>query len=422
MTVTDFKRKLALVILSYADYEALEISLAAISKHLPTDTNGYYGPDIFILQNGRQTYDTERTYRVALRYQCLFPRIIRVVDWIAPGKPFFSLRQWFRDKIFDKYDYVLKIDDDVFPLTATWIDDLCRTYLEQQIYNGERLAYVSALVNNNPYGFIKCVEIMGLKDEFLAHYSREHRVVRDSEYALGPHRFVAKGDLIAGCNGSVWGLPYLARWIHLKTTFCPDLFIEKTRALGVDFVDGKERFSINCMLFRKELWESLSEFRGDDDEELCQRYCIRYGKGIAVALSVPLCHINFFVQREENRDLLPQLREVYTKWLKLPYPISICSVKEYEIEARLRHIEMLLLNNQCTCQENMCIKNNIKKRIKYIIPYGIMYKWIAHKYHMKIDEPLFYYSSVGKRIKRIVKFALPYGLIEWYKRNYGGER
>ena len=415
MQIEDFKRKLAVVILSYSDYESLEISLAAISKHLPSDTSGYCGPDIFILQNGRGTYDTERTYRVALRYQCLFPRIIRVVDWIAPNRPFHSLRELFRDKVFEKYDYILKIDDDVFPLTATWIDDLCKTYLEQQATNGEKLAYVSALVNNNPYGFIKCLEVMGLRNEFLSCYAREHCVVRGREYSLGSHRFVSKGELLEGCNGSVWGLPYLARWIHQRTTFCPEAFIEKTKALGIDFVDGKERFSINSMLFRKELWETLSEFGGDDDEELCQRYCIRYGKGIAVALSVPMCHINFFTQREENRDLMPLLREFYSRWLKLPYPISICQSKEYEIESRLRYIETLL-SRQLTIGTKTADEQCRNRPIKYFLPYGLMTKWLAYKYKMKIDEPLLYYPGFKKRIWRLVKFALPYGLIEWYKR------
>lgn len=43
--------KTAIVILSYADFESLEISLAMHAKY------NSHNADIFILQNGRGTYD-----------------------------------------------------------------------------------------------------------------------------------------------------------------------------------------------------------------------------------------------------------------------------------------------------------------------------------------------------------------------------
>lgn len=43
--------KTAIVILSYADFESLEISLSLHAKY------NSHNADIFILQNGRRTYD-----------------------------------------------------------------------------------------------------------------------------------------------------------------------------------------------------------------------------------------------------------------------------------------------------------------------------------------------------------------------------
>ena len=71
----NIKKKLAIVILAYADYESLELALATHSKFSVN-----HGVPIFILQNGRGTYDCERTYAVAKRYQQLFPKIIKVID------------------------------------------------------------------------------------------------------------------------------------------------------------------------------------------------------------------------------------------------------------------------------------------------------------------------------------------------------
>ena len=51
------KNKVAIVMLAFADFEALEISLAAYSKFLKGKTQ------LYILQNGRGNYDCERTYK-----------------------------------------------------------------------------------------------------------------------------------------------------------------------------------------------------------------------------------------------------------------------------------------------------------------------------------------------------------------------
>ena len=49
-------------------------------------------------------------------------------------------------------------------------------------------------------------------------------------------------------------------------------------------------------------------------------------------------------------------------------------------------------------------------RIKQFVPYGLMVIWLRRQYGYIIDEPLFYYKGFFKRLKRIVKFMLPYGI------------
>ena len=69
-------KKIAIVQLCFADFESLEISLAAYVKLTTPDIH------IYLLQNGRGTYDTERTYRVCQRYAKLYPK----TDNIARNK------------------------------------------------------------------------------------------------------------------------------------------------------------------------------------------------------------------------------------------------------------------------------------------------------------------------------------------------
>lgn len=47
----------------------------------------------------------------------------------------------------------------------------------------------------------------------------------------------------------------------------------------------------------------------------------------------------YFVQREENRDIVEAAQKVYQERLSLPYPISLRKTRALEIEARLRWIE-----------------------------------------------------------------------------------
>ena len=62
-------------------------------------------------------------------------------------------------------------------------------------------------------------------------------------------------------------------------------------------------------------------------------------KRIFADLSIPMVHIAFYSQREELRDMIPEIRDVYTGFLSLPFSIAICSDRLIEIENRLRFLE-----------------------------------------------------------------------------------
>ncbi|MBQ6343358.1 MAG: hypothetical protein IJI41_09565 [Anaerolineaceae bacterium] len=116
------------------------------------------GVRIFILQNGRGTYDTERTYSVAKRYHKLFSETIEVVDWIPEGFPYLSIKSLLESPQFTEFNYIIKLDDDVMVLTEDWLDKLINCFLRSKEKYGNQLGYVSCLVNNNPFGFKTIIE------------------------------------------------------------------------------------------------------------------------------------------------------------------------------------------------------------------------------------------------------------------------
>lgn len=331
------KNKTAIIILAYADYESLEITLACHAKFLDKESK------IFILQNGRGTYDCERTYEVAKRYETLFPKNIEVVDDIPPQKPYFAIKKLLKSKRMQEYTHICKLDDDVFPLTENWFEHLCNTYDKQEEILGDKLGYVTSLVNNNPWGTKQVMDMMGLYNEYLHKYSRDHYAGFEKNNKYVPLKFVKKGEFNDGGAGTIWKLAYVARWIHKETTLQPDKFIEATKNKGIAEVNNLERYSINCMIFKKNFWNDI-DIDSFDDEHQVHIYCKKNDKKIIADLEVPMVHLFFYPQRNENRDLIAPILDYYQEWLNLIFPISLCNNKNLEIEKRLRFLETGILS------------------------------------------------------------------------------
>ena len=370
LNLDKIKQKLAIVILAYADYESLELALASHARFTVES-----GVKIYVLQNGRGTYDCERTYEVARRYHFLYPDTIFVVDNIKPGIPFHSLKTLFDSKEFKQYDYIIKLDDDVMVLTPDWVDQLCNCFITGKQQYGKDFAYATTLVNNNPYGFKTIIDHSpSLAKEYYSEIARKHYVGPGFDIgAFAPHRIVPKNEIYAGANGTIWGYPYIARWLHEQTTLRPQWYIDFASKLEYDLINNKERYSINCIMFEKTLWTrqlSAVEPRSTDDEHLLHAYCLKYDKKILANLAIPMVHLFFFSQRNENRDLIDRIRAYYTEFLHLPFPISICDNRLIELENRLRFMERQYMNPSSRVSSN---RNLISGGIKCIRENGLGY-------------------------------------------------
>ena len=322
--------RVAIVVLACSDYESLEVSLACQAAYLPAGVN------LFILQNCRGTFDSERTLGVAQRYARLFPGRIHVVAGIRPGPPYHSLAALLASPLLAPYELVCKVDDDAFPIAPGWLETLVACHDTAVANPGPPLAYVTPLINNNCWGFPETLAVMNIRDAYFADMAREH--------VVGPprvSRIVPAGMLDGGSHGTIWAAPHLARWLHERTTLMPDRFIAATRGLKPVAVPGTERYSINCILFHRELWAGIHD-GSNDDEHMLHEHCRRTGARIVCARSVPFVHVAYFPQREENRDLVEAIRTVYEPRLGHPFPIAACASRQLDLEARLRWLEAKL--------------------------------------------------------------------------------
>jgi hypothetical protein len=324
-------RRIAVVILACRDYAALELALASQMAYRPP------GVPFYVLQNCRGGYDAERTLGVARRYERLFPGVVHVVDDIVPGDPYRSIRKLLSKPEFENIDLVCKVDDDAFPIAHQWLDQMVEAYSSAQRGGGRKLAYVTPLINNNAWGFPQLMRAMNLEREYFATQAHPHFVGSGSSGRF-PLRIIPAEQIETGTNGTIWGYPHIARWLHERTTLQPDAFIAATQSLEQCDVPSQSRYSIGCILFRKSLWDAIDD-GGRDDEHMMHMHCERNDLRIVCVRRVPFVHLAYFTQREENRDIVDTALTLYGPRLAHPFPLTLYADRERENEARLRWLE-----------------------------------------------------------------------------------
>jgi hypothetical protein len=362
-------RRVAVVILACRDYAALELALASQMAYRPP------GVPFFVLQNCRGGYDAERTLGVARRYERLFPGVVSVVDDIVPGDPYRSIRKLLAKPEFADIDLICKVDDDAFPITENWLDHMIEAYDDaERSGSGRKLAYVTPLINNNAWGFPQLLKAMNLEQEYFTTQAHPHYVGSATSKRF-PLRIIPAEQIETGTNGTIWGYPHIARWLHERTTLQPDAFIAATQGLEQCDVPSQSRYSIGCILFRKQLWNEIDD-GGNDDEHMMHMHCERNDLRIVSVRKVPYVHIAYFTQREENRDIVDAAFAVYAPRFGHPFPLALYADRERENEARLRWLESRL-SEPAKQADQAWLKKMTPKRIKRAVRKRLVWLWPA---------------------------------------------
>ncbi len=288
----------AILLLTCNDFEAMEIVVDRLLRTTPVQVPIYILSNCPGLPGANVCADMSRMASQAHygRVRCITP------DQCQPA--YFGIRDGIAEHI--NKTYIVKFDDDAFPVHEGWLEELIETYERQ---DPDRIAYVTGLVNNNPYGFSRLVQLPELKDKYRKMMGQRH--VAGAQIAqYDDVRVVDAGEAHPGSHGSVWQLPQLARWIHEETTLQPERFKELVSGLGEVQFDPSARYSINVMLFHRDLWAAI-DHGGIDDEEMLNIYCTKNDKQIVVRENTPFVHLYFGPQKQYLKDLLPLVRDTY---------------------------------------------------------------------------------------------------------------
>lgn len=288
----------AILLLTCNDFEAMEIVVDRLLRTTPSQVPIYILSNCPGLPGANVCADMAR-----MASQAHFGR----VRHITPNqcKPaYFGIRDAIAQSIDETY--IVKFDDDVFPLAEGWLEALAETYARQ---DPDTIAYVTGLVNNNPYGFSRLIQLPELKDRYHEMMGQRHAAgAQIPQY--DDVRIYEAGEVNPGSHGTVWQFPQLARWIHEETTLQPDRYAKMVSKLGEVQLDPSIRYSINVMYFHRDLWAAV-DHGGIDDEEMFNIYCTKHDKQVIVRENTPFIHLYFGPQKQYLKDLLPQLRETY---------------------------------------------------------------------------------------------------------------
>ncbi|WP_320112768.1 glycosyltransferase family A protein [Draconibacterium orientale] len=331
--------KTCIVLLACNDYESTQLTVANLLKYTPENIPIYFLPN-----NITDNFDSDRVREIGLFYSNLYPNRVIYVNWVTPSFPYQALGDLIYSEQLGKYDYICKIDDDVFPITSDWIEELAKCF---EKHESDKLGYVTGLINNNPWGFAELVSLMNLQDEYKMLVPKVTIAGKNMKGYMKQEQVIYP-EIGRGGFGTVWQYPHLARWIHEKTTFRPEEFISATRGLESKEIDNHLRYSIGCMLFRKSSWAKV--YNGSKtDEKMWHTYSKDNNMHNYAALNVPMVHLFFYNQRLSNKSILDRAYETFRNFandqLVLLWDNS-ASCKTNFIEERLRQQEYRIKSSQ----------------------------------------------------------------------------
>ncbi len=196
-----------------------------------------------------------------------------------------------------KAEFIYKIDEDIF-ITKHIFDGLMNTYERVKDDGIYEAGIVCPLIPVNVYGHTRILDKLGVRDVYEAQFGRT--------------------GLLPFHNLDVWRNPEAAKFFWGEGGTVPhiDDMAERFYAADPEYRACPIRFSVGCMLFRRETWDNIDRFRvpllgagmGGEEAQLC---CLAMLDSLAVIVSenVIAGHLSFGPQNKEMEKYYLQHRE-----------------------------------------------------------------------------------------------------------------
>lgn len=269
------KEKLLMVLAGYKEY-LWDAVFSRIKAYLPEDI------DVCIMTAG---YENERLKKYCEEEDWSYL-------WTSENK--LSLTQNLTIKCHPAAKWIYKMDEDIF-LTPGIFEKLLDTWNDVENERKYAIGLVAPLMAVNGYGYRRILEYIDCLPEYEEQF----------------------GECILG-RGNVYGNPDVAEYLWKKTLPINE-FAARIEKIGSKYSICYHRFSIGCMLIKRNIWEEMGGFRiasegvlGVDEEFLC-KWCMNTARAIVIAEQAFAGHFAYGLQTESMKAFYAKHKDEFDR-------------------------------------------------------------------------------------------------------------
>ena len=224
------------------------------------------------------------------KYEKELSKIAEDNEWsyLSTKRNCVSLAQNIAIKLFDKAEYIYKLDEDIF-VTKGYFETLYKTYKDCENNGDYQVGIVAPTIPINGYGNLNILKRFNIEKLYTEKFERP-------KYAAGRNRKIESDPNVAKF---MWGEnEYLPTIDEMNYQMSNDKFSYNACPI---------RFSIGAILFKRKFWEDMQYFKvkrgnclGIDEEQICS-FCIISSRVILVSNNTVVGHLSFGTQNEEMK-------------------------------------------------------------------------------------------------------------------------
>lgn len=210
-----------------------------------------------------------------------------------------SLVQNIAINLFNKANYIYKIDEDIF-VTKNFFTSLLNTYKEVDKKSPYRVGFVAPLIPISGYAHVRVLEKTGLLKKY------------EEKFGRAQHNWDTMGKVVTN--------PEIAKFLWGET----EAKLRDIDALDEEFSKQEFnysvcaiRFSIGAILFSRQIWEDMGRFEvgignnmGRDEIQLCN-YLLADSRAIIVSENTVVGHFSFGKQTAEMKKYYENNRNIF---------------------------------------------------------------------------------------------------------------
>lgn len=274
----DYK-KVCFILAGYKEF-TYEIIFKRIKKFIPNDI------EVCILSSGIYS---DKLSKIALEN-----------DWsyISTKKNNVPLIQNVGVNLFDKAEYIYKLDEDIF-VTKNFFDTLYKTLIACE-NNGEyKVGFVAPTIPINGFGNMVVLKRFGLIEKYTELFEKP-------KYQAGSDRMLENNPSVAKF---FWGNEgYLPTIDEMDEILSKDKFSYEACPI---------RFSIGAILYTREFWKNMGMFKvykgsgmGLDEIDICSE-SMKNSNAIIVSKNTLVGHLSFGKQNNEMKKYFEENKEIF---------------------------------------------------------------------------------------------------------------